>query len=247
MSDAVLLQLTTAAHGGALVSKIHKHTAHGDPFVRQFTDQILEEVSKPFFSTLQRWISSGELHDPFNEFFVQLNDEFSADGPSAAYGDAGFEEGFDAGGSAIDSHLVWEKKYTFVKAMVPGFINEDFGKKVSLKYSLSDEQIFSTGRSLNFIRYNCYDSDWVSNQAGLGDRGELLRFSQLIPALKYSDLNGLERSIDDAYSCASQRLLEIFFDKYKLLDHLRALKAYLMLGAGDFAELLMDSLAYVTT
>lgn len=62
-------------------------------------------------------------------------------------------------------------------------------------------------------------------------------------ALKYSDLTGLERSIDDAYSSASQRLLDIFFDKYKLLDHLRALKSYLMLGAGDFAELLMEALA----
>lgn len=98
--------------------------------MRQFTDQILEEVSKPFFLTLQRWISSGELHDPFNEFFVQLNPDVAADGPSAAYGDAGFEEGLDLGGSVIDSHHIWEKKYIFVRAMVPGFINEDFGKKV---------------------------------------------------------------------------------------------------------------------
>lgn len=64
-------------------------------------------------------------------------------------------------------------------------------------------------------------------------------------ALKYSDLAGLERSIDDAYSIASQRLLEIFFDKFVLLDHLRALKSYLMLGAGDFTELLMEAMACV--
>ena len=62
-------------------------------------------------------------------------------------------------------------------------------------------------------------------------------------ALKYSDLAGLERSIENAYSIASQRLLEIFFDKFHLLDHLRALKSYLMLGAGDFTELLLDALA----
>lgn len=65
-------------------------------------------------------------------------------------------------------------------------------------------------------------------------------------ALKYSDLAGLERSIDVAYSIASQRLLEIFFDKFNLLDHLRALKSYLMLGAGDFVEHLMEALAYDT-
>ena len=63
--------------------------------------------------------------------------------------------------------------------------------------------------------------------------------------MKYSDLAGLEHSIDVAYSIASQRLLETFFDKFNLLDHLRALKSYLMLGAGDFTEHLMEALAYV--
>lgn len=66
-------------------------------------------------------------------------------------------------------------------------------------------------------------------------------------ALKYSDLAGLEHSIDVAYSIASQRLLETFFDKFNLLEHLRALKSYLMLGAGDFTEHLMEALAYVSS
>nr|XP_018264728.1 gamma-tubulin complex component 3 [Kwoniella dejecticola CBS 10117]OBR86886.1 gamma-tubulin complex component 3 [Kwoniella dejecticola CBS 10117] len=212
-------------HGGALVSKIHKHTSHGDPLIRRFTDQILEEVSKPFFLTLQRWIFSGDLHDPFNEFFVQLNPETISlrDGRISPAGDVGFEVGIDSAGGTDEAHKVWEKKYVFVKGMVPGFVSEEFGKK-----------IFSTGRSLNFIRYSCGDSDWIETQAKLANAGR---------ALKYSDLVGLERSIDDAYSIASKRLLEIFFDKFVLLDHLRALKSYLMLGAGDFTELLMEALA----
>jgi gamma-tubulin complex component 3 len=36
--------------------------------------------------------------------------------------------------------------------------------------------------------------------------------------------------------------LEVFFDKFMLLDHLKALKSYLMLGAGDFAELLLEAI-----
>lgn len=122
-------------HGGALVSKIHSRTKHGDPHARHFTNQILEEVSKPFFHTLQRWIISGELHDPFNEFFVQVNPDVISDDPSpygGASGDAGFEQGFDLGGGVSDSHHIWEKKYIYVKGMVPGFINEDFAKKVRM-------------------------------------------------------------------------------------------------------------------
>ena len=61
-------------------------------------------------------------------------------------------------------------------------------------------------------------------------------------ALQYSDISGLERSIDAAYSIASQRLFVIFFEKFKLLDHLKALKNYMFLGRGDFADFLMDTL-----
>lgn len=61
-------------------------------------------------------------------------------------------------------------------------------------------------------------------------------------ALQYSDISGLERSIDAAYHMASQRLFEVFIEKFKLLDHLRALKHYLMLGHGDFADQLMETL-----
>ena len=64
-------------------------------------------------------------------------------------------------------------------------------------------------------------------------------------ALQYSDIAGLERSIDTAYQIASRRLFDIFFEKYGLLHHLRALKQYLLLGHGDFADQLMESLAYV--
>jgi len=64
-------------------------------------------------------------------------------------------------------------------------------------------------------------------------------------ALKYSDIAGLERSIDTAYSIASQRLFDVFLEKFKLLDHLRALKQYMLLGHGDFADQLMNTLGYL--
>jgi gamma-tubulin complex component 3 len=32
-------------------------------------------------------------------------------------------------------------------------------------------KIFSTGRSLNFIRYSCRDSDWIETQAKLANAG----------------------------------------------------------------------------
>ena len=42
--DAEHSSLLLDTHGGALVNLIHSYTENGDPFIRQFTDQLLEEV-----------------------------------------------------------------------------------------------------------------------------------------------------------------------------------------------------------
>ena len=104
-------------------------------------DRLLEEVSKPFFGTLAKWIFGGDLHDPFQEFFVQLNSDptLRKHGRASPYtsgaGDMGFEGGLEAGGAGEEAGKVWEKKYIFVRGMVPGFVSEEFGKKVRLHHS----------------------------------------------------------------------------------------------------------------
>ncbi|RDB22495.1 Spindle pole body component alp6 [Hypsizygus marmoreus] len=224
------------AHGGALVNLIHGYADNGDPFVRKFTDQLLEEVSKPFFATLHKWLFSGELYDPFSEFFVALDPNVAhlqyvhpsslAGGIGQLSGDGGFAglggDADDVTGTRDGGLRLWETKYQFQKDMLPMFVGESFGKK-----------IFSTGKSLNFIRYSCHDSDWVVTREKMSNTGG---------TLKYSDISGLERSIDAAYLTASHRLFEVFIEKFKLLDHLCALKNYLMLGHGDFADQLMEAL-----
>ncbi|KAG8763621.1 Microtubule-nucleating Tub4p (gamma-tubulin) complex component [Ceratobasidium sp. 423] len=129
----------------------------------------------------------------------------------------------DAGQSSTFGGLrLWKSKYQFKKEKLPSFVGEAFGRK-----------IFSTGKSLNFIRYNCHDNDWIETRNKLNGFGSVL---------KYSDIAGLEHSIDTAFQIASQRLFDIFLVKFKLMDHLLALKQYLMLGHGDFADQLMEAL-----
>ncbi|KAG9127000.1 Microtubule-nucleating Tub4p (gamma-tubulin) complex component [Ceratobasidium sp. 392] len=233
------------AHGGTLINLIHAYTDNGDPFVRRFTDQLLEEVSKPFFVSLHRWLFSGELHDPFNEFFVSSNPELANHQYMNGLGALGADGGFaglsgdpdeldvallsadTSAPSAFGGLRLWQSKYQFKKEKLPSFVGEAFGRK-----------IFSTGKSLNFIRYNCHDNDWIETRNKLSGFGSVL---------KYSDIAGLEHSIDTAFQIASQRLFDIFLVKFKLMDHLLALKQYLMLGHGDFADQLMEALGHNLT
>jgi gamma-tubulin complex component 3 len=220
---STIIESCQDSHGGAIVSLIHSYTFNGDPFIRKFTAEILEQVSKPFFHSLSLWIFEGELQDPFDEFFVELNKDVKTS--ALNHHDDSLVLPAMQDGQAASS--LWQNQFRIRSEMVPSFLGEGFAKK-----------IFSTGKSLNFIRFSCGDEDWVATRdamlshSGRGQNG----------MLRYADLVGLQRTIDDAYAIASSRLLDILMDKFKLLNHLRALKDYLMLMKGDFIDLLMDSI-----
>ncbi|KAF2841892.1 hypothetical protein M501DRAFT_988171 [Patellaria atrata CBS 101060] len=116
---------------------------------------------------------------------------------------------------------VWDEKYTLNKRMVPSIVTEEFSNKV-----------FLIGKTLNFIRHSCGDAAWVVSYSKEASR-----------ELRYGDTAALERSIGEAYKTTMARLIHLMADKFKLFDHLQALKKYILLGAGDFIAVLMESLS----
>ncbi|KAH9875625.1 hypothetical protein IAQ61_003089 [Plenodomus lingam] len=116
---------------------------------------------------------------------------------------------------------VWEDKYRLDGKMVPTIVTEDFARKV-----------FLIGKTLNFIRYGCGDAAWVDTYS-----------KEASKELQYGDTANLERSIGDAYKTTMARLIDLMANKFKLFDHLQALKKYMLLGAGDFIAVLMESLS----
>ncbi|KAG5519070.1 hypothetical protein PMAC_002156 [Pneumocystis sp. 'macacae'] len=122
--------------GGQLINRILEFSSHGDPFVHEFAEKLIESLTKPFYSMLRKWIYDGELLDPFQEFFV-------------------VDKGIDTKLKLENSiNIVWEGKYTLDLNMLPNFISESLAKKV-----------FLIGKSLNFIRYGCGDDEWVQKHS----------------------------------------------------------------------------------
>lgn len=62
-----------------------------------------------------------------------------------------------------------------------------------------------------------------------------------------SDLEGaFQQKIDAAYFDTSKYLLDVLNRNYLLLEHLQAMRRYLLLGQGDFIRHLMDLLKSAT-
>ncbi|KAK4121359.1 hypothetical protein N657DRAFT_673671 [Parathielavia appendiculata] len=204
---SLIAEESNTKHGGQVISLIHGFsTSHGDPVVAAFAERLLADVTRPFYDILRRWIYDGELSDPHLEFFVREqspNDEVRKE--SKAKGQAS----------------VWNSKYEVVDAMVPSIITADFAQKV-----------FLIGKSLNFIRHSCGDSQWVDAYSKNSSK-----------QLSYGDTATLETWIDEAYKTTMRRLMHLMSTRFHLFDHLQALKNYILLGQGDFIALLMESLA----
>ncbi|CAG8977418.1 hypothetical protein HYALB_00007749 [Hymenoscyphus albidus] len=195
--------------GGQLISLIHSFSVcHGDPMVGAFAERLLAHVTRPFYDMLRQWIYDGELSDPHFEFFVSEQD------PNAV---VEAPDGKSRGGASS----VWEDKYKLNEDLVPSIITQDFAQKV-----------FLIGKSLNFIRHGCGDSEWVEEYSKDASK-----------ELRYGDTATLEDWIDQAYKTTMTRLIHLMSEKFHLFEHLKALKNYILLGQGDFIALLMESLA----
>lgn len=202
----LMMEESKQKNGGQLITLIHGFSAsHGDPFISTFAERLLTHVTRPFYDLLRRWIYDGELTDPYHEFFVSEPD------PSTRP---------DTDPRRVETS-VWEDKYRLDHSMTPSIISADFAKK-----------IFLIGKSLNFLRHNCGDSDWVIEHSRSSTK-----------TLRYGDTATLEASIDEAYKTTMARLTHLMSHKYHLFTHLTAIKKYLLLSQGDFIALLMESLA----
>ena len=91
---------------------------------------------------LHKWLFSGELSDPFSEFFVAVDPELAhlQYVQQSSGGQLAGDGGFAGIGTEPDDLAeregglkLWETKYQFQKQMLPAFVGEAFGRKVSIK------------------------------------------------------------------------------------------------------------------
>nr|KAF6461198.1 tubulin gamma complex associated protein 3 [Molossus molossus] len=128
----------------------------------------------------------------------------------------------------VKTDRLWHDKYTLRKSMIPSFITMDQSRKVLL-----------IGKSINFLHQVCHDQTPTTKMIAVTKSAE----SPQDAADLFTDLeNAFQGKIDAAYFETSKYLLDVLNKKYSLLDHMQAMRRYLLLGQGDFIRHLMDLL-----
>ncbi|XP_053948328.1 gamma-tubulin complex component 3 isoform X1 [Anastrepha ludens] len=122
---------------------------------------------------------------------------------------------------------LWHDKYRVRTAMLPNFVSTEMAHKILV-----------TGKSINFLCEICED-----NRAVKG-RDELRQCIEENADHIFSHVadTKLHSTIDAIYLNTSKRVLDIVMGPHKLLEHLQAMRRYLLLGQGDFIGILMENL-----
>lgn len=177
--------------GSQILSMIYTLGNTGNISVKDLMSGIFTYTSKAIIEMLELWLTTGQIDDPFSEFFILEN-------------------------QLVGENELWNKKYTLAQDLVPCFFPEDFTK-----------EILSIGKSINFIKTCCHEP-WIPHKA------------DSIPELH--NIESLKSWVAKLSFLTNQFLLQLVNFKYSLELHFKSLQKYILLGAGDFHQLLMENL-----
>ncbi|XP_065177544.1 gamma-tubulin complex component 3-like isoform X1 [Sycon ciliatum] len=141
-----------------------------------------------------------------------------------------FHEFFVAEDVSVPASHLWAAKYSLRKSVLPPFIPLDLAEKILL-----------IGKSINFLRHLCNDR----TQLGLRPKQSSVDqdVAGAVDLIEGCTMGGrLRTTVEAVYQATSQHLLNTLHQQYKLSDHLKAMRRYLLLGQGDFIRHLMDLL-----
>jgi len=93
------------ARGGMIISQIYKFCRSGNEFEYAFTECILNEICRPIFDMVTKWIIEGVLNDPFQEFFIVKREH-------------------------VKLRDIWKQKYVLVRKYIPIFIAPSLAQKI---------------------------------------------------------------------------------------------------------------------
>ncbi|XP_055616916.1 gamma-tubulin complex component 3 [Toxorhynchites rutilus septentrionalis] len=129
--------------------------------------------------------------------------------------------------SEVGFDQLWHHKYRIRRSMLPSFVSDTMAKRILV-----------IGKSINFLREVCQDKTPVKARNDLKQCLESDMDSLFSPICTTK----LHQLVNSVYLNTSKQVLDIVLGPHRLLDHLQAMRNYLLLGQGNFADILMKNL-----
>lgn len=210
----LLAHAVSDLEGGQLLRVLHAHSRHGEAFVAQLAEELVEEAAAPLLDTLRGWLAGGRLAEgAATDFFIN-----EQPGGWRWSQQPALEQG-----TRLARHNAWQERYVVDRRQLPHFINEALAA-----------DILRTGKSIAFLREGCGDHDFEAGTA----------VSALWPRDHSALLQGraLETAVCAEAARVDRYLLATVIGRGGAMLHAAAMKSFLLATAGDFVWALLDAL-----
>ncbi|ORY34102.1 Spc98 family-domain-containing protein [Naematelia encephala] len=209
-------------------------TMSGDPTASTLHSTLLLHASQPYYRMLLRWISTGHLKDPFDEFMVKESGHITKGVLESDYTDEYWERRYTLrDGSSIASSKVAAGKSApslsaGVPASRPGSARLPGGACVPAFLQPWKHKILLAGKYLNVIRECGIE---VKKAGEVDDQDD---------AMVAMNEPRFYKQIEDAYIYANKTLLKLMLEEQELIPHLRSMKHFFFLDQSDFLTNFLD-------
>ena len=235
--------------GANVLSQIYSFVNFGG--CKNFLNNILNDVSKPFLNYIINWIKYGEFEDPYKEFFVNILEN-------------------------VKDEDIWNLKYQLIAKNIPNFMKREptikileTGKCIHFIRHYCQEKnysLYNLKRTLLYIKnkyilhnneLNNEDKNLEENfDYGIDEDKIIFEKDSYDSCLKFIDLlfnneknnkkfdisfiSEILYNIDLIHTLINKELIKIIFVKFKFSQNLDCINKYLLLGQGDMMQTLMD-------
>jgi len=239
--------------GGTLLSALHAHSLHGDSRHKSLVQSILYPTSQPWFHMLYLWTTQGLLPASWGrDFFVTLQENYQQATHLNMQQNDRVRQGSN---NNVENKHLWHDKYTMDKSQIPhpGIFDPDLVRPA-----------FVVGKGINFIRTCLHQVGWTlqledEEKEGGNSTARIMKSATvednsaeaIMQRLGYhyvADPMGmhlnprLTKTLLRAEKLVHSHILQSLRQDHNLMDHLFALKQFLLQGQGDFLSSLMDGL-----
>lgn len=192
---ATLLRETESVKGGEMVSQLQTLIQQGSHRLSSLLSDIYIEAIGPLLHMAVSCITSGDVADPFNEFFIVANPKLDE-----------------------SSDTFWTSKHSLATHMLPTTVPRPVA-----------EDILLVAKNIRFIYGCCRAKMWRMDPA-------------IVEAANQASFATLPGVVRKALTYSNAAVLRLVRDQFKLHDVFRMVSAFLLVGYGDFYELLIHKL-----
>jgi gamma-tubulin complex component 2 len=216
--------------GGDLLNslqRLSKYNYSGDSKCNEILSHLLSVCAVHYARMLKSWLNAGRLHDPYNEFMIEVtNRKFQSNSVAIREG-IEFEDWCRVNDIHVFANLDGSSELDS-----PTLTPFGVDRHRSTSHMSTLDKVHTTGKYRRAIHF-CHDGlPVLASSEKEATPEEDARI--LLNPLK------LSRSIDASYHNASDALLKMMLEKYDLMSSLQLMKKYFLLDQGDFFVEFLD-------